>query len=146
MCNMSQLVEVYWWWLAVIWKSDRVPISRVDIYVSDVFLEYSSCITQWCQMSVNEFWTHWGWVMHICVSKLTITGSVNGLLPGCRQTIIWTNGGILLISPLGSNFTENVNEIHTFPFQGNAFEMAAGKWWPFCVCLNVFINSCSFIS
>ena len=32
--------------------------------------------------------THWGQVTHIYVSKLTTTGSVNGLLPGLRQAII----------------------------------------------------------
>ena len=31
------------------------------------------------------------------VGNLTITGSNNGLSPGQRQTIIWTNAGILLI-------------------------------------------------
>ena len=29
--------------------------------------------------------------LYICVSKLTIIGSDNGLLPGRRQAIIWTN-------------------------------------------------------
>ena len=32
--------------------------------------------------------------MHICISKLTNIGSDNGLSPGQRQTIIWTNAGI----------------------------------------------------
>ena len=32
--------------------------------------------------------THWGRVTHICVSKLSILGSDNGLSPGRRQTII----------------------------------------------------------
>ena len=32
--------------------------------------------------------THWGRVTHICVSKLTIFGSDNGLSPGRRQAII----------------------------------------------------------
>ena len=27
---------------------------------------------------------HWGWVMHVCVSNLTIIGSDNGLLCGCH--------------------------------------------------------------
>ena len=31
--------------------------------------------------------------MHICVDKLTIIGSDNGLSPGRRQAIIWTNAG-----------------------------------------------------
>ena len=34
------------------------------------------------------FLSHWGRVTHICVSKLTIIGSDNGLLPGRRQAII----------------------------------------------------------
>ena len=54
---------------------------------------------------------------HICVSKLTIIGSDNGLSPGRRQTIIWTNAGILLIRPQGTNFNEILIEIHTFSFK-----------------------------
>ena len=49
---------------------------------------------------------------HICVSKLTIIGSDNGLSPGQREAIIWTNDGILLIRPLGTNFSEIWIEIH----------------------------------
>ena len=48
--------------------------------------------------------THWGRETHICVGKLTIIASDNGLSPGRRQAIIWTNAGILLIGPLGTNF------------------------------------------
>ena len=51
---------------------------------------------------------------HICVSKLTSIGSDNGLSPGRHQAIIWTNAGILLIGPLGTNFSELLIEIHTF--------------------------------
>ena len=58
--------------------------------------------------------THWGRVMHICVGNLTIIGSDNGLLPGRRQAIIWTNAGILLIGPLGTNFSEFLFEIKPF--------------------------------
>ena len=34
---------------------------------------------------------------HICIGNLTIIGSDNGLSPGRRQTIIWTNAGIFLL-------------------------------------------------
>ena len=61
--------------------------------------------------------THWGRVTQICVSKLTIIGSDNGLSPGRRQAIIWTNAGILLIGPLGTNFSEILIEILTFSFK-----------------------------
>ena len=47
--------------------------------------------------------THWGRVTHICVNKLTVIGSDNGLSPGRRQAIIWASAGILLIRTLGTN-------------------------------------------
>ena len=62
------------------------------------------------------FLTHWGHVTHICVSKLIIIDSDNGLSPGRRQAIIWTNAGIWLIWTLGKNFSEILSEIHTFSF------------------------------
>ena len=45
--------------------------------------------------------------MHICINKLTIIGSNNDLVPGWCQAIIETNAGILLIEPIGTNFSEN---------------------------------------
>ena len=50
--------------------------------------------------------THWARLMDICVSKLAIIGSDNGLSPGRWQAIIWTNTGILSTGPLGTNFNE----------------------------------------
>ena len=43
---------------------------------------------------------------HISVSKLTIIGSDNGLSPGRRHAIIWTNAGLLLIRPLETNISD----------------------------------------
>ena len=37
--------------------------------------------------------THWGQVTHICICKLTITGS--GLPPDRHQAIVWASAGIL---------------------------------------------------
>ena len=71
--------------------------------------------------------THWGRVTHICVGNLTIIASDNGLSPGRRQAIIWTNAGILLIWPLGTNFGEISNEIQTFSFQENPFQNVVWK-------------------
>ena len=42
----------------------------------------------------------------MCVGKLTIIASDIGLSPGRHQAIIWTSAGILLIVPLGTNFSE----------------------------------------
>ena len=80
---------------------------------------------------------HWGRLTHISVSKLTITGSDNGLSPGRRQAIIWTNIGILLIRPLGTNLNEILIEIHTFSLKKMHLKNSSGKWRPSCPRLNV---------
>ena len=84
--------------------------------------------------------THWGRVTHICVGKLTTIGSDNGLSPGWRQAIIWSNAGILLIEPLGTNFSEILIGIQIFSLKQMRLKMASEKWRPFCLDLNVLIN------
>ena len=111
-------------------------------------------------MYISVFWlynkahfieiNHWGRVTHICVGNLTIIGPDNGLSPGRRQAIIWTNAGILWIGPWGTNFSEILIGIHTFSFKKFNFQMSSGKWRPSCLGLNVlrtWISDCihSFI-
>ena len=86
--------------------------------------------------------------MHICVSKLTIIGSDNGLSHGRHQAIIWTNAGILLIGTFGTNFSEILIRIQTFSFTKMHLKMSSAKWRPFCLGFNVFraIHICSFNS
>ena len=81
--------------------------------------------------------THWGRVTHICISNLTSIGSDNGLSPGRCQAIIWTSAGILLIGPLGTNFSEILIEIYTFSFKKIHLKMSSGKWRPFCLGFSV---------
>ena len=75
--------------------------------------------------------------MHICVSKLTTIGSDNGLSPGRRRAMIWTNSEILLIRTLRTNFSEILSEIHIFSFKKMHSKMSSAKWWYFCLGLNV---------
>ena len=81
--------------------------------------------------------THWGQVTHICVGKLTIIGSDNGLSPERRQAIIWTNAGILLIGSLGTNFNEISIEIQTFSLKKIRLKMSSAKCCSFRLGLNV---------
>ena len=74
---------------------------------------------------------------HICVGKLTIIGSDNGLSPWRRQAIIWTNNGILLIRPLGTNFSQILIGIQPFSFKKMYLKMSSAKWRPSCLGLNV---------
>ena len=90
-------------------------------------------------LSIRVTLTHWGRVTHICVSKLTIIGSDNGLSPGRRQAIIWTNAGILLIQTLGTKFSEILREIYTFSSKKMHLKMS-GKCRPTCLGLNVLTS------
>ena len=89
------------------------------------------------EVKLTHSLTHWGRATHICVGKLTIIGSDNGLLPGRRQAIIWTIAGKLLIRPLGTNFNEILIGIQTFSFKKMHWKMSSAKWRPFCLGLNV---------
>ena len=102
-------------------------------------------------------WTHWGRVtyhqsiqncimflplelyqeVYVCVGDFTIIGWINGLSPGRRQAIIWTNAGILLIGPIGTNFNEIFFEIQKFSYKKMNLEMSSATWWPFCLGLHV---------
>ena len=74
---------------------------------------------------------------HICICNLTIVASGNGLAPGQFQAIIWTNPGILLIGPIGTNVNEILIEIHIMSFKKLHLNMSSVKWRPFCLGLNV---------
>ena len=104
-------------------------------------LKPNSCPDQMVQMRQNKIkrtdLTHWGRVTHICVSKLTIIGSDNELSPNRRQAIIWTNAGILLIGPLGTNLGEIWIEIQIYSFRKMHLKLSSAKWRPFCLGLNV---------
>ena len=74
-------------------------------------------------------------------SNLAIIGSDNGLSPDRRQAIIWTNAGILLIGPLGTNFSEILIEILKVSFKKMRLKMSSARWRPFCLGLNVLTEA-----
>ena len=84
--------------------------------------------------------THRDRVMHICVSKLTIIGLHNGLLPGRGQAIIYNSAEILLIGAFGTNFNEILIRIHIMLFKKMPLGMSPGNCQPFCVDLDVLID------
>ena len=106
-------------------------------------------LTAWCENdncpSMNIYvhslwpplWTLWSRVTHICVNKLTIIGSDNGLLPGWRQAIIWTSGGKSLMQTLGTNFSKILSEINAVSFTKMNLKMSSVKWRQFCLGFSV---------
>ena len=131
-CHWTSLIRSqHWfrWWLGAI-RQWAITYTNVDTVVCH----------RTVSLGCNDL-THWGRVRHICVSKLTIIGSDNGLSPGRCQAIIWTNAGILLIWTLGTNFNEILSEIHAFLFKKMHLKMPSAKWHPFCLGLNVLMDS-----
>ena len=111
-------------------KYDTTPIYYY------LYFPWISRLFQLFSLSNNHL-THWGRVTHICVGNLTIIVSDNGLSPGRRQAIFWTNVGVLLIRPLETNFSEIFIAIHSFSFKRMHLKMSSGKWRPSCFGLNV---------
>ena len=74
-------------------------------------------------------------VTHVCASKLTINGSDNGLSPGRRQAIIWTNAGILL------RRTSNLRDTFQCNFKGNSYIFIQENAFQNVVCEMVAILS-----
>ena len=96
-------------------------------------------VWNWIESIFSWVLTHWGRVTHICVHKLTITVSDNGLSPGRRQAIVWTNivDGTLR-DKLQLNFRRNSNIfIQENAFENVVCEMASILSRPQCV-LNRF--------
>ena len=77
---------------------------------------------------------------HICVIKIII-GSDNGLSPGRHQAIIWTNVGILVIRPLGIDFSEILIKINTFSFEEMHVKLVCKMAYLFLLEFNELINS-----
>ena len=65
--------------------------------------------------------THWGRQTHVCVSKLTTTGSDNGLFD-CA---------------IGNKHQWNLNKNIIFSFKKLHLKMSSAKWPPFCLGLNM---------
>ena len=114
-----------WYW-AIFPKCIHKKKMYKQCYYNSTLLELSA-----------GYLTHWGRVTQIYVGKLTIIGSDNGLSPGRRQAIIWTNAGTLLTEPLGTNFSEILIGIQIVSFKKMRLKMSSVKWRPFCLSLNV---------
>ena len=146
---------------AIIWTNDGVlPIGPLGINFSKISMKIQKFLLKKMLLNVSSeicrpfvlasmcygngtnkhALTHWGWVTHICVCKLTIIDSDNGLSPGRRQAIIWINAGILFIKPRGTNFNEiliKIKQLKQFSFKKMRLKMSSGKRRPFCLGLNV---------
>ena len=81
--------------------------------------------------------SHWCRVTQMCVRKRIIIGSDNGLSPGRRKALIWTNAGILLIGSLKTKLSEILIKINQFSFK----KMSSGKFRPYYLGLNVLIDA-----
>ena len=66
-------------------------------------------------MEVNIIQVNENYLNHMCDS--TIIDWENGLSPGRRQAIMWTNARLLLIKPLQTKYSEILIKIHSLSFK-----------------------------
>ena len=140
--SLVQEIEA-WWHQGITWSNAHLKLKKhhrtMKFYLKFAIKKMGlKMLTQNVSNFVQAV-THWGRVTHICVCKLTIIGSDNGLSPGWCQAIIWTNAWILLIGPLGTNFSEISIKIHIFSFMKMHLKMSSGNWQPSCLGLNVLM-------
>ena len=138
-----QFLRVVLWTKVVLWTSPaicqhlRYPslhceyigilcVFNNSLLASHIIFDRSSD-NNWSICINHVYLTHWGRVTHICIGNLTIIGSDNGLSLGRRQAITWTNVWILVIGPLGTNFSEVLIEIFTFSFKKIHLKMSSRK-------------------
>ena len=120
----------------MIWVNQDIKWTNADL---KVHTEAAFENVVWkCCYSLNVL-THWGRATHIFVGNLTIICSDIGLAPSRWQAIIWTNDGIFLIRPFGTNISEILIGNQTFSFMKMHLKMSFAKWRPFCLGLNVLM-------
>ena len=88
-----------------------------------------------------KYLTHWGRGTHICVSKLTITGSGNGLSPGRRQAIIWTNDRNCWLDPWEQTSVKSESKFIRFHSGKCIWKCRLENGDPFYLGLNVLSKS-----
>ena len=98
------------------------PLGKWSVINND--WRYLSLVWSICSSKVNSL----SRVTHICVTKLTIIGSDNGLVP--------TSAGILLIRTLETNFSEILGKIHSFSFKKMHLKMSSANGHLFSLGLN----------
>ena len=140
---MNKGIPVLWFCLRFTWKALLCMLLLVHCLIDPNQL-YSHVHTHICVVSnrsrtIERIPAHWGRVTHICISKLVIIASDNGLSPGRRQAIIWTSVGIFLIKPLGTNFSEILIVIITLSFTKMRLKVSSAKWRLCCLGLNVLM-------
>ena len=77
----------------------------------------------------------------MCVGELTIIDSDNGLSPGRRKAIIWTNARILLIGPLETNVSEILIKIYAFSYKKMHLKISSAK----LIYTHLFISLSDFL-
>ena len=130
-CNRWEAISLYWTYDYVSklgWKLNHVSKRGT-----------------WLPIMYFPCFSHWGWVTHICVSKIIIIGSNNSLWPGRRQASIWTNTGMLLIGPLGINFSEILIDINKCSFKKMHLKISSVKWRRFRLGLDRLMSDADVI-
>ena len=128
--SVSDLARVFWGSLRKAWQRFALSVCFLLIIFNGVALH--SVGLRYIFVTLDSFeYTSFNSMRpsdaYICVSKLSLIGSDNGLWPGRCQVNIWTNAGILLIGTLGTKIQWNLNRNLYIFIQENAFTNVVWK-------------------
>ena len=120
---------------------------KTQVYIHQVYLEYAYfAIVVILHLACKGLALYFYGRYQLIVAEwriqahITTIGSDNGLAPGWRLAIIWTNTGILLNEPIGTNCSEIKIKTHTYSFKKLQLEMPSRNLWQFRLCLNVLTH------
>ena len=82
--------------------------------------------------------THWGQVTHNAPIILPLFVQI---MAWRRPGIIWSNAGISLIGPLGTNLSEILIKLYIMSFTKMQMKKSSVKWQPFCFSLNMLTTT-----
>ena len=85
------------------------------------------------------------WRIHVSVNK-AILASGDGLLPPQCQAIIWTNAGLLMTGPVGTNLSGIGIKIHWSSLKKINLKMLSAKGCHFVFSLHVWIYETFLVS
>ena len=108
-------------------------VKKIDVeYVMKWSLDHLNLFHAKCHYNIVV-----DWCIYTPVNYANI-GSHKGLLPVSCKAITWTNDGLLLIGPLGTNICDICLDIQIVSLKKMHLKMSFAKHWPFCLGSNVF--------
>ena len=92
----------------------------------------SAAVGVWEWISLHTLLCLWLLIIHVGILVFIDIYDIYIYILDTKQAITWTNAALLLIRPLGTNFSENLINIQNVSLIEMHLNMSYAKWRPFC--------------